>query len=164
MKHSKKSNRVVATHHVNDAWGLDWDCNTDALDLEDAYKKHGRKMSFLADRVNDDDMKYSNNTCRAACYLIWKHHYKDCSPEIATKILSFLKYLVSDTKWMNEMSKHGDVHQALRGELGKAKDLARDAGTLGEMLESYNRSHARVDLKALASMLSKQGSNVRVVM
>jgi hypothetical protein len=109
-------------------------------------------------------MKFSNNTCRAACYLIWKYHYKDCSPEIATKILSFLKYLVSDTKWMNEMSKHGDAHQALRGEMSKAKDLARDAGTLGEMLESYNRSHARVDLKALASLLSEQGSNVRVVM
>lgn len=164
MKHTTKHRRVTATHHANDAWSIDWDCNTDALDLEDAYKKHGRKMSFLAERVNDDDMKYSNNTCRAACYLIWKHHYKECTPELATKIISFLKYLASDTKWMNEMSGLGDVHQALRGELGKAKDLARDAGTLGEMLESYNRSHARVDLKALASLLSEQGSNVRVVM
>lgn len=169
MKSHTKHKRVTtatAFNQVNDAWSLEYDCNSDALDLEDAYKKHGRKMSFLADRVNDDDMKYSNNTCRAACYMIWKHHYKECTPELATKILSFLKYLVADTKWMKEMSGLGDIHAALRGEMSKAKDLARDSGTLNEALESYNRTHGKqhIDLQVLASELKQPGCVIKVVM
>jgi len=165
MKIKKRKHRVHA-NQVNDAWGIDWDCNTDALDLDDAYRKSGRSVEFLAKHINDDDMKYSNNTCRAACHLICKNHLKGCPPGVATKVMSFLKYLVTDAKWMGEMHKLGDIKSKLLDEAKAAKTLMYHAGTLESELESYSKKNAYAksfDLKAFASELKSQGFNVQVV-
>lgn len=173
VKHNKK--HIATAMHVNDAWGVEWDCNTDALDLEDAYKRGGKKISFLAQHVNDDDNKYSNNACRAACYLLCRDHVKSCPPEIATKVLSFMKYIATDTKWLSEMRGVGDIKSELVKEMKRVKDLFREGGELGDELEKYRERNnsfkhtyattitGPIDLEAIASAASKAGMSARVI-
>lgn len=172
-KASKQSklHKTTASQHENDAWGVEWDCNTDALDLEDAYRKRGRSLSFLVTHVNDDDNKFSNNTCRAACYLIWKNHYKECTPEIAAKVLNFMKYLVTDSKWISEMKKVGDIHAQLKSEVVKTKELFKDAGELDDEIAKYNSRkfiHAttineKFNLVSVAKELRSSGVKVKII-
>lgn len=173
---SKKSSKkhVATAMHTNDAWGVEWDCNTDALDLEEEYKRGGKKLSFLARHVNDDDNKYSNNACRAACYLICRDHVKTCTPEIAHKALSFMKYLATDTRWLSEMHGVGDIKSELVKEMKRVKELFRESGELGDEIEKYNAKNGAkysyattingpIDLEAIAAAAMESGMSARVV-
>ena len=134
-----------------DAWAIDWDCNTDACEIDDLYTANGKSQRIL-ERVIDHPHA-SPNAVRAVCYLLWRDHGKHASPELVTKCWTAFKYIKSEQSWIRELARFGNIRAALEVEEDRMKSLLRDCGNLGDALEEATRilGHNSIDSRGNSS-------------
>jgi hypothetical protein len=135
--------RNIATAGPQDAWDVGWDCNTDACEIEDLYRKNGKSVVIL-DKVLEHPHA-TPNAIRAVCNLLWRDHGKHLKPEIASKAYTCFKYIKNDATWIREMSRVGNIRAALEVEFDRVKSLVHDAGDLGLVLEEAERKLGKYD-------------------
>lgn len=121
-----------------DAWDVAWDCNTDACEIEDLYRRNGKSQAILK-RVLEHPHA-TPNAIRAVCYLLWRDHGKHTKPEIATMAYTQFKYIKNDQTWIRELARVGNIRAALEVELDHMKAIMHDCGDLGDVLEEANRA------------------------
>ena len=140
--------RNIATAGPQDAWDVGWDCNTDACEIEDLYRKNGKSQVIL-DKVLEHPHA-TPNAIRAVCNLLWRDHGKHAKPELASKAYIAFKYIKQDQTWLREMSMVGNIRAALEVEFDRMKSIMHDTGDLGDVLEEAERKLGKYDPNAHA--------------
>ena len=129
--------REVSAGH-QDAWDIAWDCNTDACEIEDLYRKNGKSQVIL--KKIFDHPHATPNAIRAACNLLWRDHGKHARPELASAAYTQFKYIKDDQTWVRELARLGNIRAALEVEFDRMKQLMHDCGDLGDVLEEASRA------------------------
>jgi hypothetical protein len=128
---------TVVTAGPQDAWDIAWDCNTDACEIEDLYRKNGKSQRIL-ERVIDHPHA-TPNAVRAVCMLLWRDYGKKARPELVAKCWTAFKYIKTEQAWIRELARLGNIRAALEIEEDRMKSLLHDCGDLGDVLEEANR-------------------------
>lgn len=141
-----------------DAWGVDWDCNTDACDVEEIYRRNGRSIKVLEKVL--DHPNATPNGIRAACYLLWRDHEKKTPPEVARKAYDAFRFIKDDRNWIQHLAKLGNIRAKLEMEMDRVKAVMRNCGSLDAVLEEaeerIKQSHAGKSKHAYASSLQHE--------
>ena len=137
MLHPKKKTKHVVVAGPQDAWGVDWDCNTDACDVEEIYRRNGRSIRVLEKVL--DHPNASPNGIRAACYLLWRDFEKKTPPEIARKAYDAFRFIKDDRSWVQQLAKLGNIRAKLEMEMDRVKAVLRNCGSLDSVLEEAER-------------------------
>jgi DNA repair ATPase RecN len=133
MLHSTRKLKHTATAGPQDAWGVDWDCNTDACDVEEIYRRNGRSVKVLEKVL--DHPNATPNGIRAACYLLWRDHEKKAPLEIARKAYDAFRFIKEDHTWIQQLAKQGNIRAKLEMEMDRVKAVMRNCGSLDSVLE-----------------------------
>lgn len=158
MLHVARSLKHTALAGPQDAWGVDWDCNSDACDVEEIYRRNGRSIKVLEKVL--DHPNATPNGIRAACYLLWRDHEKKTPPEIARKAYDAFRFIKDDHPWVQQLAKQGNIRAKLEMELDRVKSVVRNCGSLDSVLEEaeerIRQAHSGKSKHVYASQLQHE--------